>query len=360
NNLLAAISSSLQVMQMRIGKGRLDGNQRYIEMAESSVRRAAALTQRLLAFSRRQTLDPKPTDVKRLVEGMAELIERTVGPEVQVQVKFEPGLWTTLVDPSQLENALLNLCINARDAMPAGGRLTLALANETLDERHAVASDLPAGEYVKLCVIDTGTGMPPAVVERVFEPFFTTKPLGQGTGLGLSMVFGFVRQSGGQIHVDSAEGEGTTMCMYLPRHLGDAAHDDPAVAFLAPAGSHGETVLLIEDEPTVRQLLREVLSELGYTVIAVEDGPTGLRVLQASQGVDLLVTDVGLPGGMNGRQVADAGRVMRPGLKVLFITGYAETVAVGNGLMQEGMEVMTKPFEIHSLVDKVRHMLATP
>jgi PAS domain S-box-containing protein len=358
NNLLAAISGSLQVMEMRFRQGKLDGNERYIEMGQRSVRRAAALTQRLLAFSRRQTLDPKPIDVQRLMEGMKDLIDHTVGPTVQVDTWFEPAMWPTLVDPSQLENALLNLCINARDAMPEGGRLTLYTANEVLDATQSAALDLSPGEYVKLCVADTGIGMSPAVAKRVFEPFFTTKPLGQGTGLGLSMVFGFVRQSGGQIHVESTEGQGTTLFMYLPRFRGDAVREEAPALREAPATGRGETILLIEDEDTVRQLLREVLSETGYTVVAVEDSATGLRLLQGDGRIDLLVTDVGLPGGMNGRQVADAGRVVRPHLKVLFITGYAESAAVGNGLMLEGMEVMTKPFEISGLVAKMRQMLA--
>ncbi|MEJ8857623.1 PAS domain-containing protein [Variovorax robiniae] len=358
NNLLAAISGSLQVMQVRMRRGHLDGIDRYLEMSESSVRRAAALTQRLLAFSRRQTLDPKPVDVNRLVQGMSELIERTAGPGVQVVVERAPDLWPTRIDASQLENALLNLCINARDAMPSGGRLLIATWNESLDAHGALQRELLPGDYVCLGVTDTGTGMTPQVVARVFDPFFTTKPLGQGTGLGLSMVYGFVRQSGGQIRVDSRVGHGTTMRLCFPRHMGDALVDEPAArADAASQGGGGETVLLIEDEGTVRQVIREVLNEAGYTVLAAEDGPTGLRMLQASGRIDLLVTDVGLPGGMNGRQVADAGRALRPALKVLFVTGYAETAAVRNGLVDDGMEVITKPFEIAALAAKVREML---
>ncbi|RZI93284.1 MAG: response regulator, partial [Variovorax sp.] len=325
-----------------------------------SVRRAAALTQRLLAFSRRQTLDPKPADANRLVDGMVELIARTVGPAVQLVVDAAPGLWTTRIDHSQLENALLNLCINARDAMPSGGRLTLSTRNESLEGAAAAARELPPGDYVCLAVTDTGTGMTPEVAGRVFDPFFTTKPIGQGTGLGLSMVYGFVRQSGGQINVESRVGQGTTMRLYLPRQEGEAVADEPHGGAAPIVGGDGETVLLIEDEDTLRQLIREVLGDAGYTVLGAEDGPTGLRMLQAGGRIDLLVTDVGLPGGMNGRQVADAGRAVRPGLKVLFITGYAETAAVGNGLMEEGMEVMTKPFEIAALAAKVREMLVSP
>jgi PAS domain S-box-containing protein len=358
NNLLAGISGSLQVMGLRLKKGNTEGLERYLETASSSVRRAASLTQRLLAFSRRQTLDPKATDVNRLVSGMADLIARTVGPSITISVSSQADLWATRIDPSQLESALLNLCINARDAMPSGGVLALATRNESLNARAAALQELPAGDYVCLTVSDTGTGMPPEVVRRVFDPFFTTKPLGQGTGLGLSMVYGFVRQSGGQIRVESVVGRGTAMHLYLPRHNGDADVDVAAPRHDELAGGRaGETVLLIEDDEAVRKLVRDVLSEAGYAVLTAEDGPGGLRVLQGPGRVDLLVTDVGLPGGMNGRQVADAGRAIRPGLRVLFITGYAESAAVGNGLMEEGMGVLTKPFEIDALAAKVREML---
>ncbi|WP_326536738.1 PAS domain-containing protein [Pseudorhodoferax sp.] len=357
NNLLASISGALQVMRMRLEQGRSDDLPAYLDMGERSVRRAASLTQRLLAFSRRQTLDPKPTDVNRLVQGMAELIARTVGPAVQLLVDAEPAPWPTRVDAPQLENALLNLCINARDAMPEGGRLVLATCRRTLAPTDAAAHGLPAGDYMCLRVTDTGTGMPQSVVQRVFDPFFTTKPLGQGTGLGLSMVYGFVRQSGGQIQVESAPGHGTTMRLLLPRHLGDAALDEADGPLSPPDGGVGETVLLIEDEDIVRELLAEVLGDAGYTVLSAADGPAGLRELQAPGPIDLLLTDVGLPGGMNGRQVADAGRALRPALQVLFITGYAEAAMVGNGFMEAGMAVMTKPFDLASLVGRVREML---
>jgi PAS domain S-box-containing protein len=358
NNLLAGIGGSLQVMQKRIRLGKFDGLERYIDMGESAVRRAAALTHRLLAFSRRQTLDPKPVDVNRLVAGMADLVRRTVGPSVELDVVGGAGLWPTQVDPSQLENALLNLCINARDAMlPSGGRLTIATANHSFDEQAAAGRQLGRGDYVSLAVTDTGTGMPPEVVKRIFDPFYTTKPIGQGTGLGLSMVYGFVRQSGGQVHVESRVGRGTTLCIYLPRFSGEAGADAPPAAAEAAGAGAGETVLLIEDEDIVREVIREVLSEAGYRVLCAGDGPAGLNLLQSGGRIDLLVTDVGLPGGMNGRQVADAGRSLKPHLKVLFITGYAENAAVGNGAMEHGMEVLTKPFEISELVSRVRDML---
>ncbi len=327
-------------------------------MAQSSVRRAASLTQRLLAFSRRQTLDPKPTDINRLVSGIEEIVRRTVGPSVELEVVGAGGLWLTRVDASQLENAVLNLCINARDAMaPHGGRLTIETANEWLDEPAASERELPPGQYVTICVTDTGAGMTPDVVARAFDPFFTTKPMGQGTGLGLSMVYGFVRQSGGQVRISSVPGEGTSMCLYLPRHQGDAEPDMEQERSLYAHQADGEVVLVIEDEASIRSLVTEELQDMGYQVISAADGPAGLHVLQSERRVDLLLTDVGLPGGLNGRQVADAARVSRPHLKVLFITGYAENAAVGNGLLEQGMEVITKPFDMGVLAGRVKEMI---
>ncbi|MDP4027064.1 PAS domain-containing protein, partial [Methylobacterium sp. NEAU 140] len=334
NNLLAGITGSLELMQTRIGQGRLKDVDRYMAAAQGAAQRAAALTHRLLAFSRRQTLDPRATDVNRLVAGMEELIRRTVGPAVRIETDPDPDLWPALVDPHQLENALLNLCLNARDAMPEGGRITIVTANRRLDEAAARAGDVPAGDaippgaYLSLCVADTGTGMSPEVVARAFDPFFTTKPTGQGTGLGLSMIYGFARQSGGQVRIASTPGRGTRVCLYLPRHDGPAeAAAAVAGPGAAPRAERGETVLVVDDEPTVRMLVTEVLEDLGYTAIEAGDSAAGLRVLHSDVRVDLLVTDVGLPGGMNGRQMADAGRARRPALKVLFITGYADTAA---------------------------------
>jgi PAS domain S-box-containing protein len=359
NNLLAGISGSLEVIEALLVQGRLGNIERYIKMAQGSTRRAASLTQRLLAFSRRQTLDPRPTDVNRLVGGMEDLIRRTVGPDVELEVVGAGGLWLTRVDAPQLENALLNLCLNARDAMaPRGGRLTIETANKWLDERAAAERELSPGQYVSLCVTDTGTGMEPEVVRRAFDPFFTTKPLGEGTGLGLSMVYGFARQSGGQVRIYSELGRGTTMCIYLPRHLGP--HDstgENAVLDETEFGD-GETVLVIEDEPTVRVLITDLLQENGYKPLAAADGTTGLKILQSEVRIDLLITDVGLPGGMNGRQIADAARVSRADLKVLFITGYAENAAVGNGHLEPGMAILTKPFVMADLVKKVRAMIS--
>ncbi len=358
NNLLGSMSASLQVLEKRLAAQRYDNAERYIGMAQASVRRAASLTQRLLAFSRRQTLDPKPTDVNRLMAGIEEIVRRTVGPSVELEVVGAGGLWLTRVDAPQLENALLNLCINARDAMaPHGGRLTIETANKWLDDRAAAERELPPGQYISICVTDTGSGMTPEVVARAFDPFFTTKPMGQGTGLGLSMVYGFVRQSGGQVRIYSVPGEGTTMCLYLPRHLGDAEPDLEQERSRYEHQADGEVVLVIEDEASIRSLIAEELQDMGYQVVSAADGPAGLHILQSDRRIDLLLTDVGLPGGLNGRQVADAARVTRPQLKVLFITGYAENAAVGNGLLEYGMQVITKPFDMEALAGKVREMI---
>ncbi|MCJ2022181.1 PAS domain S-box protein [Methylobacterium sp. E-065] len=358
NNLLAGITGSLELMQTRMQQGRLTDVDRYMTAAQGAAKRAAALTHRLLAFSRRQTLDPKPTHVTRLASGMQELIQRTVGPAIQVEVIGISGGWPALVDPSQLENALLNLCINARDAMPDGGKIIIETANKWLDDRAARQHDIPEGQYLSLCVSDTGTGMPPEVIARVFEPFFTTKPIGEGTGLGLSMIYGFAQQSGGQVRIYSEVGQGTTVCIYLPRHYGEVADDETAFPVTdLPRSEQGETVLIVDDEPTVRMLVSDILEDLGYTAIEAGDSAAGLKVLQSDVRIDLLVTDVGLPGGMNGRQMADAARVARPDLKVLFITGYAENAILGNGRLAPGMAVLTKPFAIETMAARIRSMI---
>ncbi|TXN47761.1 PAS domain S-box protein [Methylobacterium sp. WL7] len=359
NNLLAGISGALELMQTRISQGRFAELDRYMTVAQGAAKRAAALTHRLLAFSRRQTLTPKPTNVNQLILGMEELIRRTIGPEVGLDVIGAPALWPALIDPGQLENALLNLCINARDAMPAGGRITIETANTHLDRAAALRHDLPEGPYLVLRVTDTGTGMPPEVIARVFEPFFTTKPIGQGTGLGLSMIHGFAQQSGGQVQIESEVGRGTTVCLYMPRHRGEAEGGDVALQLsgVARAG-RDETVLIVDDEPSVRMLVTEVLEDLGYTAIEAADSTAGLKVLQSDVHIDLLVTDVGLPGGMNGRQMADAGRERRPDLKVLFITGYAETAVLGHGHLEPGMQVLTKPFPMDALAARIKDLIA--
>ncbi|KQP61840.1 two-component system sensor histidine kinase/response regulator [Methylobacterium sp. Leaf108] len=360
NNLLAGISGALELMQSRMSQGRFGDLDRYMTVAQGAARRAAALTHRLLAFSRRQTLSPKPTNVNQLIGGMEELVRRTIGPQITLELVGAPGLWPALVDPGQLENALLNLCINARDAMPDGGRITIETANRCLDRPAASDHDIPEGQYLSLCVTDTGTGMPPDVIARVFEPFFTTKPIGEGTGLGLSMIHGFAQQSGGQVRISSEVGRGTTVCLYMPRHHGEADGDDPAPRPTGVArAEQGETVLIVDDEPSVRMLVTEVLEDLGYTAIEAADSVAGLTVLESDVRIDLLVTDVGLPGGMNGRQMADAARVRRRDLKVLFITGYAEKAILGDGHLAPGMEVLTKPFPIEALASRIKDLIAS-
>ena len=358
NNLLAGISGSLELIQKRILDQGMTGFDRHMGIAQASTDRAAALTQRLLAFSRRQTLDPRPIDVNRLLSGVEDLIRRTVGPDIEVATIGAVGLWLTKIDPSQLENAVLNLVINARDAMPDGGRITIETANKWIDARAAKDRDLAPGQYISLCVTDTGSGMSAEVIERAFDPFFTTKPLGQGTGLGLSMIHGFVRQSGGQVRIYSELGRGTTMCLYFPRYAGELDADDAAL----PHDDHlepgqGETVLIIDDEEPIRMLVSDVLGEAGYRVLEAVDGPSGLKILQSDARIDLLISDVGLPGGFNGRQVADAARQTRPDLKVLFVTGYAENAVVSNGHLEAGMQVITKPFQMSALALRVREII---
>jgi CheY-like chemotaxis protein len=268
------------------------------------------------------------------------------------------ALWPALVDSGQLENALLNLCINARDAMPDGGRITIETANRWIDHSAAQSLDMPEGQYLSLSVSDTGTGMTPDIVAKAFEPFFTTKPIGMGTGLGLSMIYGFAKQSGGQARIYSEVAQGTTVCIYLPRFYGDAEGEQTDQSTSpVPGTESGETILLVDDEPSLRMLITDVLEELGYTVIEAADSVAGLKVLQSNVRIDLLLSDVGLPGGMNGRQMADAGRQTRPGLKVLFITGYAENAVIGNGRLAPGMQVLTKPFPIETLAAKVRQLM---
>ncbi|RML64657.1 Hybrid two-component sensor histidine kinase/response regulator CvgSY [Pseudomonas syringae pv. pisi] len=358
NNLLTGITGSLELLKTRVSQGRFNELDRYIGAAQDASKRAASLTHRLLAFSRRQTLDPKPVDVNRLVIGMEELIRRTVGPHITVEVVTSVGLWSTFIDAPQLENALLNLCINARDAMPRGGRITIETANRWIDERGSQSRDLIPGQYLSLCVSDTGTGMSPEVINRAFDPFFTTKPLGQGTGLGLSMVYGFVRQSGGQVRIYSEPDQGTNMCLYLPRHyLGAPEEIESADASESTSVQTERTVMIVDDEPTIRMLVAEVLEDQGYIPIEAGEGASALKVLESDARIDLLVTDVGLPGGMNGRQLADAARIIRPDLKVLFITGYAENAIIGNGHLDPGMWVLTKPFTMEAFASRIYEMI---
>jgi signal transduction histidine kinase len=361
NNLLTGIMGSLEMLRLRIDQRRIGDIDRYLDAALGASRRAAALTHRLLAFSRRQTLEPRATEVQELVLGMLELIRSTVGPSVQVSVDSEPDLWLIQVDPNQLENALLNLCINARDAMPMGGVLTIHAANCTLAPLEAAENELPAGDYLTLSVHDTGSGMSSEVIAHAFDPFFTTKPMGEGTGLGLSMIYGFVRQSGGSVRVQSRIGVGTRMTLFLPRATVMASVAEAGESSTLPAlTSRNEQVLVIDDEPTVRMLVTEVLEDLGYTTLQAADGAGGLAILQSDRRIDLLVTDVGLPGGINGRQVADAGRSLRPGLKVLFITGYVQDAKAWEDQLESGMHLLTKPFAMAALAGRIEHLLSGP
>ena len=357
NNLLTGIVGSLDLMQTRLNQGRTENVARYINAAMTSANRAAALTHRLLAFARRQPLIPKSVDANQLVVSLEDLLRRTIGETIDLKITAADELWGTLCDPNQLESALLNLAINARDAMPDGGRLSITTSNARLD---GVTADTPAlapGDYVCIDVTDTGTGMSAEVAARAFDPFFTTKPIGQGTGLGLSMIYGFARQSNGHATIDSKIGRGTSVKLYLPRHLGDAAVEQASAVKAAEHAATGETVLVVEDEPVVRAVILEMLEEQGYRTLEAVDGPSGLRVLRMGERIDLLVTDVGLPG-MNGRQLADQARETRPGLKVLFITGYAESVAMADGFLQPGMEMITKPFDLDNLSRRIRKMVS--
>ena len=289
---------------------------------------------------------------------MTELLQRTIGPAIAFESVAAAGLWSTIIDPGQLENALLNLCINARDAMPQGGKLTIETGNKWLDDRGAREREIPPGQYVTVCVSDSGTGMTQDVLQRAFDPFFTTKPIGLGTGLGLSMVYGFARQSGGQVRIYSEIDKGTMVCLYFPRHLGEA--DDPEDEFTATgviAAEHSATILVVDDEPTVRMLVVEVLQEMGCIALEAHDGNAGLKILNSGARIDLLITDVGLPGGINGRQLADAARQTRPNLEILFITGYAENAVLSHGHLDPGMHVLTKPFTIEDLIRRTRELM---
>lgn len=358
NNLLTGVSGALEMMQVRLSQGRIEDVLRFVAAAQDAAKRAAALTHRLLAFSRRQTLSPQLSDINRLTLDMERLVRSSIGPQIELEIFATPGVWLALVDRNQVENALLNLCINARDAMPNGGRLTVETNNRWFDERAGREQELVPGHYVSLSVSDTGTGMTRDVVARAFDPFFTTKPVGDGTGLGLSMIYGFARQSGGHVRIYSEVGKGTTVCIYLPRAFGDGEVIDDMPAIVEGSRAHeGEAVLIVDDEPSVRMLVTEVLRDLGYAAIEAADGVAGLKLLQSGARIDLLVTDVGLPGSMNGRQLADAGRAIRPDLRVLFITGYPEHAVVNHGHLAAGMQILTKPFAVQALVIKMKDMI---
>ncbi|WP_374039705.1 ATP-binding protein [Pseudomonas sp. UMAB-40] len=357
NNMLTGIIGSLELLRRRLARGRTDDLDGLIDLGVTSANRAAGLTHRLLAFSRRQSLDSKPVEMNTLVVSMGELLQRSINESIQLDMQLSEDLWVAEADPNQLESALLNLVLNARDAMPEGGKLVVNTSNQRLDKGFTqVHSNLQPGDYVVLRVTDTGCGMPEGTISRAFDPFFTTKPIGQGTGLGLSMIYGFSKQSHGHVTIESEVGNGTTVSLYLPRYNGALVEDTLEDIAHAPYAQDGETVLIVEDDPAVRVLVSAVLSELGYAFVEAGDADSAVPILDSGQRIDLLISDVGLPG-MNGRQLAEIGRQYRPDLKVLFITGYAEHAAVRGGFLDPGMQMITKPFTFDLLTAKVREMI---
>jgi PAS domain S-box-containing protein len=359
NNMLTGIIGSLDLMQRYIAAGRSDDIGRFADAAVASAHRAAALTHRLLAFSRRQSLDRRPLDPNQLVASLEDLFRRTKGAHITLKVQLGNDIWPVNTDASQLENALLNLVINARDAMPEGGELLIETANSYLDGTDITTLEpVKAGDYVMLGVCDNGTGMAPKILAKAFDPFFTTKPIGQGTGLGLSMIYGFAQQSGGHVTLHSEPGQGTCVRLYLPRLHGTALESSlPTSLSEAPVALAGEAVVVVEDDPAVRMLVVNVLDELGYTAHQAADARTALPLLESDLRVDLLVTDVGLPG-MNGRQLAEIARQHRPGLRILFMTGYAQKATERQRLLEDGMDMVAKPFSIDLLATKIRSMIS--
>nr|WP_288355557.1 PAS domain-containing sensor histidine kinase [uncultured Pseudomonas sp.] len=357
NNLLAGILGSLELIQRKLPANDHPQLARFVDAAIASANRGASLTHRLLAFARRQSLDLRPVQVNALVCALGDLLVRTLGEQIALEIQLAKDLWPTRSDSHQLENALINLAINARDAMPDGGTLRIETSNTQLGESEAHNYQVPPGDYLLVSVSDTGCGMPEEIIRHAFEPFFTTKPVGQGTGLGLPMVYGFVKQTGGYLHLESQVGRGTTLNLYLPR-LPVAPTEQPTDARRdAPRGT-GERILVVEDDQVVRMLMIEVLEELGYQLIQASDAQSALGLLEQHAPLDLLLTDVGLPG-MNGRQLADAARQRQPGLKVLFATGYAEGAELRDGYLGDGMDMIAKPFSFDSLADKLKAMLGT-
>jgi signal transduction histidine kinase/CheY-like chemotaxis protein len=358
NNLLTVVLGNAELL---VEMNTQQPQQRKLaEMISAAAQRGAELTKRLLAFARKQALVPRVVALNPLVAGLDPLLRRTLGEHIEIELIRAAGLWPALVDPGQLENALINLCLNARDAMPGGGRLTLETANARLDADYAAQHvDVQPGQYVMVAVSDTGVGIPPEHLKRVFEPFFTTKETGKGTGLGLAMVYGFVKQSAGHVAVYSEPGQGTTVRLYLPRASADdgppVGDEDPAAA--APLGGSG-TVLLVEDDADVRAFALSQLQSFGYTVIEAADGPSALAILQQRADIDLLFTDVVMPGGMNGRALADAARQLHPRLPVLYTSGYTENAIVHHGRLDEGARLLGKPYRRSELDRAVRAALA--
>jgi signal transduction histidine kinase/CheY-like chemotaxis protein len=356
NNMLSVVVGGLQLTKRRLAQGNTDVAG-FIDGALEGVQRAASLTQRLLAFSRRQSLAPEVVEPNKLVAAMIDLLARTLGETVQVETRLMPGLWNAHADPVQLESAILNLCVNSRDAMPQGGRLTLETANVYVEDEASLAADLPAGQYVTIAVCDTGEGMSPEVMARAFDPFFTTKSVGKGSGLGLSQVFGFVRQSGGHVKIESTLGQGTTVRIYLPRHEGEAkASSLPVERQGSVSARPGETILVVEDEERVRKFSAAALAELGYNVLVATSARDALLTLNSPAEISLLFTDIVMPE-MTGHDLADEAIKVRPGLRVLFTTGYARNATGHSGMREQGADFLQKPFGIDQLAIKVRTVL---
>lgn len=357
NNLLQIVTGNLKLL----GRNLPEDASRLRRAADNAMRgaeRAAILTQRLLAFSRRQPLAPKPIDVNALVAGMSDLLRRSLGEPIEIETVLAGGLWRVEADPHQFENALLNLAVNARDAMPNGGKLTIETANTHLDEAYMRENvEVPVGQYVAICVTDTGAGMSKETMGRVFEPFFTTKEVGQGTGLGLSMVYGFVKQSGGNVKLYSEESQGTTVKLYLPRLFGSIEEEQATSEPPVPEGRNDEVILVVEDDDDVRAYSTEVLRELGYKVLEAHDAASALRLIERQDRLDLLFTDIVLSGGATGRELADVARAQRPGLRVLFTTGYARNAIVHHGRLDPKVEMIGKPFTFAELAARIRDIL---
>jgi signal transduction histidine kinase/CheY-like chemotaxis protein len=358
NNMLAVVLGSLRLLERRLQRG--DANvQKYVDGAIEGAERAATLTRRLLAFSRQQPLAPKVIDSNKLISGMSEILRRTIPENIQIETVLAGGLWNAFADAPGLENAIINLAANARDAMPGGGKLTIETANAYLDDSYAfMHTDVKAGQYVMIAIADTGVGMPPDLAARAVDPFFTTKPAGEGTGLGLSQVHGFMKQSNGHFKIYSEPGHGTTIKLYLPRHFGSAedAGDVQSKSASAPMARHAETILVVEDEAAVRRLAVEMLLELGYAPLEAATAQAALRLLDAHPEIALLLTDVIMPG-MNGRALAEEAQKRRPGLPVLFTTGYTRNAIVHHGVLDPGVQVLIKPYSLDTLANKLSNML---
>lgn len=358
NNMLAGVIAGLDLIKLRIDSGRFDDVERFMEASIASAQRAASLTARLLAFSRKQSLDARPLDINALVVSLEDLFRRTLTESIRLRVVPGKNLSLVVADSNQLESALLNLAINARDAMPQGGELTVETSMVELDQAHVAAEpDMQAGRYVAIAVSDTGVGISEDMLEKVFEPFYTTKPIGQGTGLGLSMIYGFARQSGGRVRIHSQPGQGTTVSLHLPANDAASLEQTPSAVGWVREGK-GQSVLLIEDDPSVRMMVRELLNELQYEVHEAPNADAALPILTSNRTIDLMLSDVGLPG-MNGRQLAEIARRHRPALPILFLTGYAESAAHRPDFLGNGMAMMTKPFSLETLAGKIDEMIAS-